>query len=221
MLCVLCPMVITWYGQACFKLQSGATTMVVDPFEKKLGLNPPKFEAQLALITHEHFDHNNVKSIGGAPFVIDCPGEYEVGGVRVKGISSFHDDKEGAERGANTIYVIKMEDVLVAHLGDLGQKQLTEEQLDVLGEVDILMIPVGGTYTIDAETAVEVTNQIGPRIVIPMHYKIPGLKVKLDPVTDFLKEIGQADVQPVEKLTIKQKDLPDVDDKMEVVVFKM
>ena len=213
-------MIITWYGQACFKIQSGSTILVTDPFEKKLGLTPPKFEAQIALVTHEHFDHNNVAGISGSPFVIDSPGEYEVGGVKVGGVFSFHDNKEGKERGVNTIYVIKMEDITIAHLGDLGQAQLTEEQIDFLGEVDILMIPVGGNYTIDAETAVEIINQIEPKIVIPMHYYVKGLSVKLDPVTDFLKEIGQTDVKLIDKLTIKQKDLPDPEEKMEVVVFK-
>src|SRR3989338_7017967 len=193
-------MIITWYGQACFKIQSGSTTIVTDPFEKKLGLTPPKFEAQIALVTHEHFDHNNIVNISGSPFVVDSPGEYETGGVKIRGIFSFHDDKEGKERGTNTMYVIKMEDMTIANLGDLGQRQLTEEQVDALGEVDILMIPVGGNYTIDAETAVEITNQIEPKIVIPMHYQVKGLSVKLDPVSDFLKEIGQADVKPIEKL---------------------
>ena len=214
-------MVINWYGQSCFKIQSGSTTLVIDPFEKKLGLTPPKFEAQIVLITHEHFDHNNVKDIKGEPFIIDGPGEYEYKGVKVWGIFSYHDDKEGKERGTNTIYKIQMEDIVLAHLGDLGQPQLTEQQLDALGEVDILMVPVGGTYTIDGATAVEIINQLQPRIAIPMHYKIKGLAVKLDSVDSFLKEIGKIDVEKIEKLTIKRKNLPDIEDKMEVVVFKI
>lgn len=214
-------MIINWYGQACFKIQSGSTTIAIDPFEKKLGLTPPKFEAQIVLITHEHFDHNNVKDIKGEPFVIDSPGEYEHMGVRIKGFFSYHDDKEGKERGINTIYKIQMEDITLAHLGDLGQRQLTEQQLDALSEIDILMVPVGGTYTIDGTTAVEIINQIEPRIVIPMHYKVKGLGVKLDSVDDFLKEIGKTDVDKIEKLTIKRKNLPDPDEKIEVIVFRI
>ena len=212
-------MVITWYGQACFRLQSGQTTVAIDPFEKKLGLTPPKFEAQIALVTHEHFDHNNTKDIKGDPLVIDGPGEYETSGVRVRGVFSYHDNTEGKERGTNTMYAIKMEDIRVVHLGDLGQNRLTEEQLDTLGEVDILMVPVGGTYTLDAKQATEITNQIEPKIVIPMHYKVKDLKVKLDPVDNFLKEVGKTDLKKLDKFTIKQKDLLDLEDKMEVVVF--
>lgn len=214
-------MVINWYGQACFKIQSGLTTIAIDPFEKKLGLTPPKFEAQIVLVTHEHFDHNNVKDIKGEPFVIDSPGEYEYGGVKVRGVSSYHDDQKGEKRGINTIYKIQMEDMVLAHFGDLGQRQLTEQQLDALGEIDILMVPVGGTYTIDGTTAVEIVNQVGPRIVIPMHYKVKGLRVKLDSVDNFLKEIGKTDVEKIEKLTIKLKNLPDPEDKMEVLVFRI
>ena len=205
-------MIITWYGQACFKIQSGSTILVTDPFEKKLGLTPPKFEAQIALVTHEHFDHNNVAGISGSPFVIDSPGEYEVGGVKVGGVFSFHDNKEGKERGVNTIYVIKMEDITIAHLGDLGQAQLTEEQIDFLGEVDILMIPVGGNYTIDAETAVEIINQIEPKIVIPMHYLTPKMtkdeQVNLSGVDEFLKAIGKPDTTAIPKLLVSSGKLP-------------
>ena len=214
-------MIINWYGQACFKIQSGSTIIVIDPYDKKLGLTLPKLEAQIVLVTHEHFDHNNVKDIKGDPFIIDSPGEYEYGGVKVRGAFSYHDDKKGEERGINTIYKIQMEDIALAHLGDFGQRQLTEQQLDALGEIDILMVPTGGTYTIDAARAVEIVNQVGPRIVIPMHYKIKGLKVKLDSVDNFLKEIGKTDVEKIEKLTIKRKNLPDPEEKMEVIVFKL
>jgi len=208
-------MVITWYGQACFRLQSGQTTVVIDPFEKKLGLTPPKFEAQIVLVTHEHFDHNNTKDIKGDPLVIDGPGEYETSGVRIRGVFSYHDDTEGSQRGVNTIYVIKMEDIRIVHLGDLGQNRLTEEQLDTLGEVDILMVPVGGIYTLDAKQATEITNQIEPKIVIPMHYK--GGE-KLAPVSDFLKKMDFESVIPLSKLVVKKDELGE---EMKVVVLEI
>ena len=114
-----------------------------------------------------------------------------------------------------------MEDIRIVHLGDLGQNRLTEEQLDTLGEVDILMVPVGGIYTLDAKQATEITNQIEPKIVIPMHYKVKDLKVKLDPVDNFLKEVGKTELEKLDKFTIKQKDLLDLEGKMEVIVFKL
>lgn len=214
-------MVITWYGQSCFRVQSGSTTVVFDPFKKTIGLNPPKGEANMVLITHEHDDHNNPNTIKGEPFIVDTPGEYEKQGVRILGVSSFHDDKEGEENGLNTMYSMSIEDITVGHLGDLGQKHLTDEQLETLNGIDILMVPVGGGTTLDAERALEVVNQIEPKISIPMHYKVKGLKQKLDSVETFLKEVGQTDVKPQEKLTIKKKDLPGEDDKMEVVVLKL
>lgn len=209
---------ITWYGAACFKIQSGQLTVAIDPFDKSIGLTPPKFEAQLVLVTHDHADHNNTKTIKGDPFVIDGPGEYEHQGVRVQGIAAYHDDKEGAERGLNTLYIVQLEDIRIVHLGDVGQQKLTDEQLEALGSVDVLLIPVGGIYTIGGTQALEIVNQVEPKIVIPMHYKVKGLKVKLEDVMGFLKEIGQPNVAPQEKLTVKKKDLQQ--ERTEVVVMK-
>jgi L-ascorbate metabolism protein UlaG (beta-lactamase superfamily) len=156
----------------------------------------------------------------GDPLVVRRPGEYESKGVDIKGVFSFHDNKEGVERGSNTIYVIEMEGIKICHLGDLGQEKLTSEQLDEIGEIDILMIPVGGTVTLSGEEAVEIINQIEPRLTIPMHYKIPGLSNgKLDGVDAFLKEMGIAKKEVVDKLTLKKKDLPQ--DKTDVVVMKI
>lgn len=213
-------MVISWYGQACFKLQSGSQTVIIDPFDKKVGLKPPAVEAQMVLVTHDHYDHNNVEAVKGEPFVADGPGEYEYQGIRVKGIRSFHDDKKGAERGLNTIYVVRMEGLRIVHLGDLGQNELTDKQVEEIGSADVLMVPVGGVYTISGSEAVGIVNQVEPRIAIPMHYAVPGLAVKLEGVDVFLKEIGVKDVQPQEKLTLK-KAAASEDARTEVVVMKL
>lgn len=210
-------MVITWYGQSCFKIQSGEVVLFTDPFDKEIGLTPPRGQANVVTVSHNHYDHNNREALSGEPLIVDGPGEYEIKGVEVKGIFSFHDDKEGKERGANTIYVIEMEGIKIGHLGDLGQAKLTAEQVEQIDGVDILMVPVGGTNTIDGETAVDIINQIEPRLVIPMHYKIPGLSLKADGVDVFLKEMGIAKKETVDKLTIKKKDLPEED--MEIVVM--
>jgi L-ascorbate metabolism protein UlaG (beta-lactamase superfamily) len=204
-------MKITWHGQSCFRLLVKANngdkiTILIDPFDKEIGLNPPRGSADIVLITHDHHDHNNLKAASGNPFVINGPGEYDVKGVYIKGIYSYHDNNEGADRGINTIYVIESEEMKVCHLGDLGQKELADTQLEKIGEIDILMIPVGGTYTINSDEAVKIINQIEPTIVMPMHYKLPGLILKLDEVKDFLKEIG-IQQETSEEFNVKKLDL--------------
>lgn len=216
-------MKITWYGHACFKLtvktgKGDRITIITDPFDKSIGLNPPRVGADIVLVSHDHYDHNNLKAIGGEPFVIEGPGEYDVKGVFIRGVYSFHDTSQGEERGINAIYVIEAEDMKICHLGDLGQKELSSNQLDKIGEVDILMIPVGGTYTINGSEAIQIINQIEPKIVIPMHYKIPKLNLKLDSVDKFLEEIGVKE-ETMEELSIQKKDLPE--EGMKVVLMKV
>ncbi|MBL7155343.1 MAG: MBL fold metallo-hydrolase [Candidatus Portnoybacteria bacterium] len=213
-------MTISWYGLSCFKItnQGGHLTIITDPFNKSFGLKPPRGSADIVTVSHEHDDHNNVKAISGSPFIINNPGEYEIKGIRIIGCSSFHDKKQGQERGLNTIYLIKIDKIRICHLGDLGQERLTDEQLETIGQVDILIIPIGGLYTIEASEAVKVAKQIEPSLIIPMHYKLPGLKLKFAGVGDFLKEMGLNKKPAVDKLTIKKKDLIGQD--MEVVVFK-
>lgn len=199
-------MKITWHGQSCFKIITSNTIIVIDPPSKDVGLKPVRCEADIVTVSHDHYDHNNISSLRGSPFVVNRPGEYELKEVSIKGFDSFHDEKKGKERGQNTLFVIEAESIKICHLGDLGQKELTSEQLEALGRVDILMIPVGGIYTIGSEEAVNIINQIEPKIVIPMHYKTPGLKIKLQGVDAFLKEIG-IEKQVVDQLVIKKKDL--------------
>ena len=214
-------MIISWQGHSCFKIQDKlgpeGVTIVTDPFGKEIGLKTPNFEADIVTISHDHHDHNNVAALRGEPFVIDCPGEYDFKGILVEGIDSFHDSQKGEERGHNTIYRLEVDDVSIAHLGDLGGP-LDNSQLEKLVGTDILLIPVGGKYTLDAKGAVEVISQIEPRIVIPMHYKTPDLKMDIDPVEKFVKELG---LQPVyeEKLKISKKDLPQED--MELVILSI
>jgi len=212
-------MVITWYGQSCFKIQSGETVLFTDPFCKEIGLTPPRGQANIVTISHQHRDHNNYDALTGEPLVIKGPGEYEIKGINIKGIFSFHDNKEGRERGTNTVYVIDVEGIKICHLGDLGEEKLNNVQVEEINGVDILMIPVGGALTINGEDAVEIINQIEPKLVIPMHYKIPGLSVKLDGVDVFLKEMGIGKKETVDKLTIKKKDLPQ--EETEIVIMKI
>lgn len=206
-------MVIYWLGQSAFKIQDKDLTIAIDPYGNN-GLKMPKFQADLLLITHDHPDHNNVEAIKGEPFLINGVGEYEVKNVFVYGLKGFHDNKEGKENGKITSYVLEYEGLTFAHLGDIGQDNLSERQLEKLEGVDILMIPVGGETTIDGAGAVKIISQIQPRIVIPMHYKIPGLNKKLDPVERFLKEFGVTNPEKMEKLKIAKKDLPQEETKV-------
>jgi len=214
-------MIITWQGHSCFKIQdktgTEGLTLVTDPFDKATGLKVPNFEADIVTVSHDHHDHNNVKALRGNPYVVESAGEYDVKGVMIEGVESFHDDKQGAERGNNIIYRIEMDDITVAHLGDLAHV-LDNKQLEKLVGTDILLIPVGGKYTLDAKKAVEVISQIEPRIVIPMHYRTKDLKIDLDEVDKFIKEMG---VEPTreDKLKINKKDLPQED--MELVILSI
>jgi L-ascorbate metabolism protein UlaG (beta-lactamase superfamily) len=211
-------MIITWYGHSCFKIVTNGQTIVIDPFSKNLGLRPPHGQADIVLVTHEHHDHNNIGTIGGNPFMVRGPGEYEVKGISILGIESFHDAKQGAERGLNTIYLVESEDIKLCHLGDFGQDELSDDQSEKINEPDILFIPVGGKYTIGATRAASLVNQLEPKIVIPMHYKMVGSNLDAEPVDRFLKETGAGKKQAVDKLTIKKKGLPE---RMEVVVMKL
>lgn len=216
-------MQIFWKGQACFSVvisqsKQEQVRLVIDPFDESIGFKLPAMEADIVLVSHEHPDHNNVKGVGGNPFVASLPGEYEVKDIFIKGIPSFHDNSQGKERGQNTIFTIAAEDMRLCHLGDLGQKELSSEQIDQIGEVDVLFIPVGGLYTIDAKEAAAIVNQIEPKIVIPMHYALPKLKFKLSEVEQFLKVMGEKNGEPEQKLLVKAKDLST--DKVRVVVLK-
>ena len=212
-------MVITWYGQSCFKIQSGDLVIVVDPFSKDIGLTPPRFRADIALVTHQHHDHNNLESVAGEPFVIIGPGEYEVKGAYIHGIETFHDTKNGKERGLNTIYLIEVEGIRLLHMGDYGEEMDHDSRfLEKVGEVDILLVPVGGTYTIDGQSGARLTKDVEPKFVIPMHYKIQNLNIPLADNSQFLKEMGARNAEPQEKFTIKKRDMPE-DEKTGVVVL--
>ncbi len=218
-------MQLHWYGQSFFKIntknQKGEDVVIaIDPYHKNYGLKTPsKFGADILLISHDHPDHNNIQLIKGTglspePFVISGPGEYEIKGVMIYGIPSYHDNNQGAERGENTIYLIETEGIWLAHLGDLGQKTLENGQLEQLRNVDILLIPVGGTYTIDAKDASNIISQIEPRIIIPMHYKIQGLKLNIDGVNKFVKEMGLKAEEITGKFKIQKKNLPQEETKL-------
>jgi len=198
---------IQWYGQSCFRIETKEASILIDPFSKDIGLKSPRLKDDLVLVTHNHYDHNNLDNVNPEALVISNPGEYERKGISVRGISSFHDKSGGTERGLNTIYVIRAEGMNICHLGDLGQEELTDLQIETIGDIDVLMIPVGGTYTLDSKEAAHVVSQVEPKIIIPMHYKVNGLKISLDSSDKFTKEIGLSP-ETVDKFKVSDKTLP-------------
>lgn len=211
-------MTIQFIGHSFFKITGKDAVIATDPFPKEIGLEPQRFKADILTISHQHWDHNNKKAILGEPFIAETPGEYDVKSVFIRGIRSFHDNKQGKERGENTIFIFQVEDIQIAHLGDFGQKELSQEQLEALEAIDILLVPVGGVYTINAKEAHQLILKLEPKIVIPMHFKVPGLKItEIAPVSEFLKEMGFENIEPQERLTIKRGELPQ---EIEVVYLK-
>jgi L-ascorbate metabolism protein UlaG (beta-lactamase superfamily) len=204
-------MEITFVGHSCFKIKGKESSIVIDPYDPKIGFKLPKLEADILLSTHPHFDHNNVEGVTGYKLMIDTPGEYETGGVFVNGFPTKHDDKEGDERGGNTIFLIEIDGITLLHLGDLGH-ELEQATLENIDSVDVLMVPVGGKYTIDAELAAKVISTIEPGIVLPMHYKTDDLTgvEGLDGLDKFLEEMGvENNVKKLDKLKIVNKnDIP-------------
>lgn len=208
-------MEISLIGHSCFKIKGKELTLVIDPYDpKKVGYKLPNLSADLVLTSHAHEDHNFIDGVGDYKLLIETPGEYEMSDVFVYGFKTFHDNKKGAERGVNTIFQIQMDGFSLLHLGDLGH-ELSQETLEKLTDVDVLMIPVGGTYTIDAKTAVKVISSIEPSIIIPMHYQtkdLKGLSNKLQEVKEFLDEFGveAGSLKEADKLKITSRsDIPE------------
>lgn len=200
-------MIITWLGHSYFKIETGGKTIALDPYsEESTGFKPPRFKADILLISHQHEDHNNKKAILGEPFILEGPGEVEIGRIFIEGIKSFHDKRGGKDRGLNTIFRLESEDITLVFLGDLGESNIKKETLEKISNPDILLVPVGGKYTIDAEEAVVLINQLDPKIVIPMHYALKGLKIKLDPLDKFLKAFGKK-AETLPKLTVRKNQL--------------
>jgi len=211
---------IVFLGHSSFQIKTKNVTLITDPFDPTMvGFKFPKVGADIVTISHKHADHNQLSLVSGVKKVISGPGEYEIAGVSIIGIASYHDNEKGAKRGKNTIYVIEAEDLRIAHLGDLGHT-LPEGKLDEIGEIDILMVPVGGTYTIGPKEAVEVVQAIEPTLIIPMHHQMAGLNQKIfsgiTGVDEFLSQMALK-TEKLNKLKVSKSVLPD--DEQRVVVL--
>lgn len=217
-------MEITYLGHSSFKLKNKKVTVIIDPYGKEMGLNLGRQTADIVVSTHKHKSHSAIERVEGLelglkPMIIDKPGEYEAKGVSFFVIEAFHDDKKGEERGDNLIVVILMDGINICHMGDLGAP-LDEEQIGRIGEIEVLMCPVGGDDTIDAKGAIAVMNSLEPKIFIPMHYQTMNHNMekygKLARLDNFNNEYGIAPT-PVKKLEISKDRLPI---ETEVVVFE-
>lgn len=202
---------IVHIGHSAFKIRSKKATLVTDPYDSQMtGLKFPKTEADIVTVSHHHHDHDYIEAITSEKIVIDGPGEYEIKGIKITGIQSFHDTLNGSERGKNTIYKIEADNVTIAHLGDLGHK-LNDQLIEQLNGVDILLIPVGGFFSLDPNTASVIINSLEPSIIIPMHYLTDNLNKenfgKLVPVSEFLKVMGKESISSIPKLSITKDKL--------------
>ena len=187
-------MTISWYGEACFLLESRGVRILIEPPQKESGINTPRLKSDVLIYSHEVTIEESPRS-NEETFVIDSPGEYEIKGINIQGIA---DNK-------NIIYNIEMDDIKISHLG-FANKKFDNEKLAELDDPDIVLVPVGGDEILDAEEAMSVINQLEPNIAVPMLYGIKGLKIKRAPLLPFLKE-SEAKESPQPKLTIKKKDL--------------
>lgn len=207
-------MKITWLGHASFLVESkNGTRVVTDPFEAgcfdgAVGYAPIRTDADIVTVSHEHADHNAVDAVGGNPEVVREPESRTVKGIPITGLATYHDESKGQDRGRNNIYVMEVDGVRVGHLGDLGHL-LSEDEIEALGPVDVLMTPVGGHYTIGPEEAKKTAEALGARIVIPMHYKTDALGFPILPVDDFLRLMDSVERAGSRSLEIDSGDLGD------------
>ena len=200
-------MEISWLGHSCFKLKGRQTTVITDPYSPDLGYSLGKPAAHIVTVSHQHPGHSYIQDIGGEPRLVAGPGEYEINGILITGIATFHDRERGQSRGKNTVYLMEIDEVSVCHLGDLGHV-LNDEQVEEIDDVDVLLIPVGGVSTINASVAAEIVRQVEPKAVIPMHYKTEAISRELESVDKFLKEIGVKQIDSQPKLSFTRSNLP-------------
>lgn len=183
-------MKIKWFGHSCFLIASdNGVKVVTDPFDNAVGYKVPEIETDIVSTSHDHFDHNYVNIFGGNPVLVKGSGKINIRGIEITGVDTFHDEDGGKKRGLNTVFKFKVDGLNVCHLGDLGH-ELTDVQLKEIGKVDILLIPVGGTYTIDHEGAMKVMDSLKPQVTILMHYKTEDLTFSLLGVEEFLDLVG-------------------------------
>lgn len=165
-------MKLKWHGHSCFEITlNNGTTIITDPFDETVGYPVCHEKADIAVSSHDHFDHNYFQGLSGSPRRINAPGNYNFPGIKITGVSSYHDSKKGALRGENTIFIFEADGMRVAHLGDLGHMPETDAQKTALKDIDLMLLPIGGTFTITSEQAAELVRTYAPKAAIAMHYR--------------------------------------------------
>jgi L-ascorbate metabolism protein UlaG (beta-lactamase superfamily) len=180
---------VRWHGHSCFEVATDEIIVATDPHDgKSLGISPPRVRADVVLVSHDHFDHAATRLVEkpGVAQVLSDPSPREMGGLHVRGVPTYHDVNEGQSRGGNIAFVFTLEGVKFCHLGDLGHV-LTRDQVEAIGPVDVLFVPVGGVFTIDAPAAWGVIGLLSPKIVVPMHYRVGGLSLSINDISPFLE----------------------------------
>jgi L-ascorbate metabolism protein UlaG (beta-lactamase superfamily) len=200
-------MEITWRGHSCFVIKSKEKTLITDPCPPDIGYQLHELKADIVTISHFHHGHNYVTAIADSPKIIKGPGEYEIGGIFITGIGTFHDNKRGELRGKNTIYTIEIDGLTLCHLGDLGHR-LSPQLIQDVGNVDILFLPVGEVSTISLDIALELVGQLEPRLIIPMHYKTPAFSGNLCTLDRFLNRMRIREFEARPKLSVTSSTLP-------------
>ncbi|HLH23624.1 MAG TPA: MBL fold metallo-hydrolase [Chloroflexota bacterium] len=201
-------MELTWLGHSCFRLRARDLTIVTDPFGSDLGLALGKVSADVVTVSHAEPNHNAINLVDGSPRVVAGPGEYELAGVMITGVATPRPPGQSRDVPRNTAYLVELDEVTICHLGDLAAP-LGSDQVAVVKDADVLLLPVGGHCTIDAAQAAEIAAQVEPKLVVPMHYLTPGVRLELDPVDRFCREIGAAELTPQPRLNVTRSNLPD------------
>ena len=202
-------MKIEYLGHSCFKLtESTGTSVVCDPYDPSVGYDMPRLTADAVTVSHKHYDHDYINAVDGNPTVIDKECSQDLSGVEINAIKSFHDGQRGKARGENVIFKFRMDGIDICHLGDLGEA-CSSELIDLLLPVNVLLIPVGGTYTIDAEMAKEYVDRIMPDVVIQMHYREKGCTLDIDKVDEFINLFDKECVEETDggELELMRSDL--------------
>ena len=195
-----------WFGHNCFRIRGREATILTDPLNRDTGYAMAKQTADIVTISHDHPGHSNLNAVKPEYHIVRGPGEYEMHGVFITGIRTYHDEQNGAERGYNTTYLIELEGMVICHLGDLGHP-LNEEHAEAMSKIDILLIPAGGGVVLDPVRAAEIIGQLDPKIVIPMQYATPIGDTELGGLDVFTKQLGVTAPPPEEKLVIRHADL--------------
>ncbi|MBM3167404.1 MAG: MBL fold metallo-hydrolase [Chloroflexi bacterium] len=198
---------INWLGHSCFRIKGKEAVLVTDPCHPSIGYALGKLQADIVTVSHFHPGHSYTEAISNDFKVVNSPGEYELKGIFITGMTTFHDSEKGCKLGKNTVYLIECDSMTLCHLGDLGHLP-DSDLMEALGEIDVLFLPVGGVTTIGGATAAEIVRGLSPKVVIPMHYRTSVLVGELEPADKFLKELGLKEIVSQPKLSVNRANLP-------------